>query len=52
MQVKINVLPSVLQTKKSTWSLSGNILDYLVQLIGLGFLALFFFPNLSVVSQK
>lgn len=34
----------VLQTKKSTWSVSGNILDYLVQLVGFGvFLALFFF---------
>lgn len=55
MQIKIKVSLLVLQTKKSTWSVSGNILDYLVKLVGFwvffSFL-FFFFLNASVLSQN
>lgn len=50
MQVKINVSPLVLQTKNSTWSVSGNILHCLVRLVGFGVLGVWYFSE--VLSQN
>lgn len=51
MQVKINVSPLVLQTKNSTWSVSGNILHWL-SWWGLEFFGFGIFLNMSVLSQN
>lgn len=52
MQVKLNVLLLVPQTKNSTWSVSGNVLD-LSRSVGRVWSFWFvFFLNMSVLSQK
>lgn len=51
-QVKLNVSLLVLQTKSSTWSISGNVLDLPSSAGRVWSFCFFFFLNMSVLSQN